>query len=232
MGSGASSVGSGAGSGTAVGQVSRAPRWQVIGKKDGTVLVRERKSYASEEIGHLMKGAVLEEICMEQTKDGHDRLQYKLISGTGPRTGWVNIRSNATGRTWIERISSGTYKSDEDMAKRYGTELFHQTDEETAEIILSSQEMKPGSKGLAGGGIYFATSEELTGHKAHAHGVILRAYVHLGKILTLDADGDTKMTRNKLQRLGYDSVCIARKVSSGQEYVVYDSDQVRYIERA
>jgi len=112
----------------------------------------------------------------------------------------------------------------------YGTQLYHQTDEATAEIILKTQEMKPGKKGLAGGGIYFATTEELTGHKALHKGVILRAYVRLGRIKTLDHDGDTRMTLAKLRSEGFDSVCIARKVSSGHEYVVYDPAQVLYIE--
>jgi len=226
MGSGASSVG-------AMDIAIGAPRWRVLGKKDGSVLVREGKAYDSEEVGYLMKGAVIEEISISKTKAGHDRLQYKLISGDGPSTGWANIRSGATGTSWIEPISPGASGlNKKDLAKQYGTELYHQTDEAVAGIILSSQEMKPGSKGLAGGGIYFATTAELTGHKAEAHGVILRAYVRLGRILTLDSHGDTKMTRDKLQRQGYDSVNIARKVSSGHEYVVYDPSQVLYIERA
>jgi hypothetical protein len=83
--------------------------------------------------------------------------------------------------------------------------------------------MKPGNGGLAGGGIYFATAPELTGHKAHKKGVILEATVALGKILTLDAAGDPTMTLQKLKSKEYDSVCIARAVSSGQEYVVYDA---------
>ena len=107
-----------------------------------------------------------------------------------------------------------------------GTKLYHQTDKKTADIILKTQQMKPGSGGLAGGGIYFATTPELTGHKAHRHGVILEATVALGKILTLDAAGDPTMTLQKLKSKEYDSVCIARAVSSGQEYVVYDPKQV------
>jgi len=86
--------------------------------------------------------------------------------------------------------------------------------------------MKPGNGGLAGGGIYFATAPELTGHKAHKKGVILEATVALGKILTLEAAGDPTMTLQKLKSKEYDSVCIARAVSSGQEYVVYDPKQV------
>jgi hypothetical protein len=109
------------------------------------------------------------------------------------------------------------------------SKLYHQTDAGTAEIILRTQCMKPGSGGLAGGGIYFATTPELTGHKAHRHGVILEATVALGKIHTLAANGDPTMTLQKLKSMGFDSVCIARAVSSGQEYVVYDPGQVTRI---
>ena len=106
-----------------------------------------------------------------------------------------------------------------------GTKLYHQTDLPTAKIILETQEMKPGSRGLAGGGIYFATTPELTGHKAHKKGVILEVTVDLGKIHTL-VGGDPSITLQKLRSKGFDSVCIARAVSSGQEYVVYDPRQV------
>lgn len=77
----------------------------------------------------------------------------------------------------------------------------------------------------------FATTKELTGHKAHRHGVILEARVALGKVLTLESNGDRTMTHSKLKGMGFDSVCIARQVSSGHEYVVYDPKQVLSIER-
>merc|ERR1712147_13738 len=102
-----------------------------------------------------MGGSVIEQIGEIDTSGsgaakGVYRLHYKLISGTGPSTGWVN-----TDR--IELMPSGsTCTTNVEFAKQYGTALFHQTDEKTASIILSTQEMKPGSKGLAGGGIYFA----------------------------------------------------------------------------
>ena len=113
-----------------------------------------------------------------------------------------------------------------------GTKLYHQTDFATANIIIQTQKMKPGSGGLAGGGIYFATTPELTAHKAHKKGVILEATVALGRIHTLEAAGDPTMTLQKLNSLGYNSVCIARAVSSGQEYVVYDPKQVSAIQVA
>ncbi len=111
-----------------------------------------------------------------------------------------------------------------------GATLYHQTDDATAKIILK-EGMKPGNGGVAGGGIYFATTPELTGHKAHRHGVILEATVALGRILTLEAAGDRSMTLQKLKDKGFESVCIARPVSSGQEYVVYNPKQVLSIRR-
>ena len=108
-----------------------------------------------------------------------------------------------------------------------GTVLFHQTDPNTADIILQTQHMLPGTDGLAGGGIYFATTQQLTGHKAHRRGVILKASVRLGKIHTLEKNGDPSMSLAKLRTMGFDSVCIARAVQSGQEYVVYDPGRRR-----
>ena len=109
---------------------------------------------------------------------------------------------------------------------RYGgARLYHQTDDATAKIILK-EGMKPGNGGVAGGGIYFATTPELTGHKAHKKGVILEATVDLGRIHTLEAAGDPSMTPERLKAMNFESVCIARPVSSGHEYVVYDPKQV------
>ena len=51
--------------------------------------------------------------------------------------------------------------------------LCHQTCPEMAEIIIATQEMKPGSTGLAGGGIYFAEKAVMTEMKAHRRGSIL-----------------------------------------------------------
>ena len=77
--------------------------------------------------------------------------------------------------------------------------------------------------------------QELTGHKALKKGVILEATVSLGRIHTLESGGDRTMTLSQLRSLAggpFDSVCIARAVSSGHEYVVYDPKQVLSIERA
>lgn len=110
--------------------------------------------------------------------------------------------------------------------------LYHQTDERTAETILRTQRMQPGTNGLAGAGIYFATTPNLTDHKARRKGVILEATVRIGRLHTLDENGDSSMSLNKLKNIGCDSVCIARPVSSGHEYVIYDPTQILRIQRS
>ena len=47
--------------------------------------------------------------------------------------------------------------------------------------------------------------------------MILEVTVALGRIHTL-VNGDPTMTLQKLKAKGFDSVCIARAVSGGQEY--------------
>jgi hypothetical protein len=110
-------------------------------------------------------------------------------------------------------------------------ELFHQTTEERAKEILSSQSMHRGLEGSAGGGIYFAGSEHATYGKAHHHGVILKAKVHLGRVLVLVGEAIRHMTFSELKRLGYDSVLVTGRFNTGDEYVVYNWDQVTDIRR-
>ena len=107
--------------------------------------------------------------------------------------------------------------------------LYHQTSPEFAQKILSSKEMRCGSGGLAGGGIYFAISPNDTEHKAHAHGVILQCSVLLGRVKLIDEKGDRSTTHHSLLVDGYDSVKIPRQ--GGVEFVVYKSDQVRDIKK-
>lgn len=112
------------------------------------------------------------------------------------------------------------------QALDHAATLYHQTDRNAADIILQSQTMRPGNRGVAGPGIYFATNPQLTMHKALSRGVILQAKVSLGQILELERDGDPSMTHAKLRALGKDSVCINRGSRSGLEYVVYEADRV------
>ena len=108
--------------------------------------------------------------------------------------------------------------------------LYHQTDESSAQSIISSQRMYRGTSGLAGGGIYFAETPSATDVKAHRRGVTLRAKVRVGREKVLGPDGDSSITYSSLVAQGYDSVLITGR-SSGNEYVVYNWDQVTEIER-
>lgn len=108
-------------------------------------------------------------------------------------------------------------------------ELYHQTDEAGCRAILSSNTMKRGSTGIAGGGIYFATSPEQTQHKAHSKGFIFRCRVRLGNVDHWPAHRiDKNITFRKLSSRKFDSVHIPRP--GGHEYVVYNSDQVELVE--
>ena len=109
--------------------------------------------------------------------------------------------------------------------------LYHQTDEDSARAIISSQQMYRGDSGLAGGAIYFAESPMETNAKAKRSGVVLRCTVELGRIKTVGSDGDPSATFSSLRREGYDSVCILGR-ASGTEYAVYNRSQVRDIRRA
>mmetsp|Transcript_8651 Transcript_8651/g.15556 ORF Transcript_8651/g.15556 Transcript_8651/m.15556 type:complete len:405 (+) Transcript_8651:53-1267(+) len=65
------------------------PRWKVIGGADkGGILVRQGQDLKSpQEEARLSTGAIVEEKTLVS-----DRLQYEIVSGTGPPTGWVSVR--------------------------------------------------------------------------------------------------------------------------------------------
>jgi hypothetical protein len=105
--------------------------------------------------------------------------------------------------------------------------LYHMTDATAARSIVSTQTFRPGTSGLAGGGIYFAETPEDTKHKARSQGPILQAKVNLGKQKNLSYHGDPSLTHEQLKQEGYDSVKIPR---NGTEHVVYSSDQVTEIQ--
>jgi len=108
--------------------------------------------------------------------------------------------------------------------------LYHETDEYAAAAIIESQRFYRGESGLAGGGIYFASSPEKAQLKSKHRGVVLVADVQMGNSKNVDRDGgEFKFT--DLMRQGYDSVII-RGRSSGSEYVVYNYDQVKNIRKA
>jgi hypothetical protein len=103
---------------------------------------------------------------------------------------------------------------------------YHATNASAAASIRAGG-FRCGCSGLAGGGIYFATSEHDARRKSnHGNDVVLVCELALGRTLTLDQDGDPSMTLHKLNGMGCDSVRILR---NGDEYVVYEPSRVRLL---
>jgi len=130
------------------------------------------------------------------------------------------------GQYWKVNFSKNhpDYQQRKTRLKQNSKVLFHQTAPNFADLIIKSKQMKRGSTGMAGGGIYFACSPQETEGKAHQKGVILKCLVKLGNIKTVHVNGDTSITFQALLTQGYDSVLIPRP--GGTEYVVYNYDQV------
>jgi len=104
---------------------------------------------------------------------------------------------------------------------------YHQTSPSIAKIIMKDKQMLRGSRGLAGGGIYFATNKRDTLRKAHEFGAVITARVKLGRIKKISYRGDYNICFSSLCREGYDSVEIPRP--GGTEWVVYNFDQVEVV---
>jgi len=100
---------------------------------------------------------------------------------------------------------------------------YHQTSWHSAVAILSSGHMKPGVRGRAGAGIYFAFSPDVTNQKALSHGVVLEVNVAIGKCMDCGDLVPDPTEAAYLIRAGYDSITYT--TSSGPELVVYGSDQ-------
>jgi len=67
-------------------QPVRESEWVIIGGADkGGILVREGKDLKSKELARLSTGAKIRELA----RDG-ERMQFKLIAGLGPATGWIS----------------------------------------------------------------------------------------------------------------------------------------------
>lgn len=117
--------------------------------------------------------------------------------------------------------------------------LYHQTLADSADKILQSQTFKPGTGGMAGGGIYFASKPPSTEGKARVgrrdEKKMLKATVRLGKILKVDRGGiegclpglsqqsKCDEVKNYLDDEKYDSIWIPLE---RPEFVVYQPDQV------
>jgi hypothetical protein len=86
-----------------------------------------------------------------------------------------------------------------------------------------------GAKGLAGGAIYFATSEADARRKSkNGDDVVFRCELKMGQVCELD-QGCPSMTPQMLKQMGYDSVKIHRR--HGDEYVVYEPSRVHILVR-
>ncbi len=109
------------------------------------------------------------------------------------------------------------------LRMRVQSVLYHQTSWQNAVSILSSQCMRPGRRGRAGAGMYFAFTPDATNAKALSRGVVLEVIVSVGKCMDC---GQTPPGPSELALIlqdGYDSVTYT--TSSGPELVVYSSDQ-------
>jgi hypothetical protein len=105
--------------------------------------------------------------------------------------------------------------------------LYHQTSPEIARAILATGQMKPGSKGYGGAGIYFAAAPEITATKATKKGVILECEVDLGKVKEICCSGDWS-SRVWHWLYDYDSIKIT-SISDGTEWVVFDSSRIKAV---
>ena len=155
------------------------------------------------------------------------------MSGSGEDCSKLHAGGQSRQRRRHHHVRSGDHSESEldterlARTKRHIRVLFHQTSADAAAKIVASQKMYRGSDGIAGGGIYFAESPDLTAHKCKLWGVILEATVLLGSQKIISSTGDMTITFRSLQRKGYDSVLVQRP--GGADHVVYNFDQVKDI---
>ena len=115
-------------------------------------------------------------------------------------------------------------------------ELYHETDEEGARSIQSSQHMRhspdvypDGGKSLFGPLIYFGESPDEVSSKAHKHGAILQATVEIGSSVVVtkaEARAGQRYSPAQLASIGCDSVK-GIECSTGNEWCVARAAQVR-----
>ena len=106
---------------------------------------------------------------------------------------------------------------------------YHATNSDAANGIATCG-FRCGTAGMAGGAIYFATSEEDARRKSNnGNTVVFRCLLRMDRVCELDCNGDASMTLQSLNAKGYDSVKIRR---NGDEYVVYEPWRVRILSRS
>merc|ERR1719436_1499426 len=111
---------------------------------------------------------------------------------------------------------------------RYGTTVvYHQTSPASGKSILASGfDMGHAGTGIAGRGMYFATSLWATFKKAQHRGFCIEARVYLGKPKEEPRHPESGLTLRSLNSECYDSVHIDRGYKGGDEYVIYANDQM------
>jgi hypothetical protein len=104
--------------------------------------------------------------------------------------------------------------------------LYHLTSKDSGLKIALSKKMLRGGDGWVGGGIYFAaTADECRRKTKNGEAVLIKASVHLGKVKTVQTSDAKNETFRSLHKEGYDSVQLVGP-ASGDEFIVYNSDQV------
>lgn len=110
---------------------------------------------------------------------------------------------------------------------------YHQTDPKWAPGILENgfDVTYVNGGGLAGKGMYFATSVEATEHKAEHHGYCFEVRICLGnsKVLPRYFPKGSCCTFEGLQFDGFDSATVDRGGFFYREYVVYRNDQMKVL---
>mmetsp|Transcript_11675 Transcript_11675/g.28074 ORF Transcript_11675/g.28074 Transcript_11675/m.28074 type:complete len:212 (-) Transcript_11675:552-1187(-) len=103
--------------------------------------------------------------------------------------------------------------------------LFHETDIASYGAIIRGGGLQPsGSNNLIGKAIYFTDDHRLTVGKARRHGVIIACQVRPGRVKLMPDRGGSSLTRERLQREGYDSAMCHR--GGKTEYAIYDPSRV------
>merc|ERR1711972_1186380 len=112
--------------------------------------------------------------------------------------------------------------------QRYGTTaLYHQTSPAFGKSIMAHGfDIGRAGSGIAGRGMYFATSVRATFKKAQHRGFCIEAKVYLGHPKEEPHDPESGLSLERLNSDCYDSVHIDRGYKGGDEYAVYANDQM------
>jgi hypothetical protein len=139
--------------------------------------------------------------------------------------GWIQCNRPALREwEWISILGDGDPRT---------LRLYHETNLQSAELIIRSQRMHVGTARdlMFGKAIYFAGNPKLAGRKSRHHGVVLVADVNLGRTLSLDRPNST-LSLARMEKLGYQSVMGRAGPAHPWEYAVYNPAQVTNIRRA